>query len=1809
MVGSSPQTGDAANVYHQRRNKTSVDDGEMRLDWHTKASSNSRSHRNSSGSDIIYAVVKGAPSRTSVPKLAGATGSGTSDEESRARSSAAAIGADTRTDGYDGDAVLGNPEDRVPPRRRAVAVTGGASSNLTSSTSHPPPAPSASSVALIELKRLSTQSISSTSSDTTLASSGSSNPLFDERDVEESTTLLDHELAEEAMPLQPPGIEPPPQKSSRPNKAHPDTDPQHKVSSPADSLNQERLQRAKSLLAGSKKLGEEAKSRGAASKASGIETPMATIRTSMDPSTSALDNADPLFQPTAPLVTFPVLDAYLASLKPPNFSVIPESVEEDGDTSASGKSSSSSPLKDGALFKSKDERPPPVPEKPKSTMAVRASTVDSTASKDSKSSSASKGSSKSKNEKPDPRKGMFPPLDKVPVGVSLDELKANITKPAGFFDQELQNVLLTSTADGIMSGESTNIGISWMRFEIVRDFLQYMGLYLSVSGNSYSDQKWLYASVNVIPAAASLDLSRVLGYGGIFLALFGLVAAIAMYTFKIMTKTDPNDDIEGLEVSSWSLRSKAKRIETIAIVFLLTTIYLPLAKFALDALVWSDTMWAVKNPYKTTDKPTWEPLGPADIFRAPDDFCYVTSMRIQDLNLAYVIIPLAVSIIIVNTIYFPLAVRRLVVVNLPRVDKYTEQGDQRLDPDEEYKRITNQDTCPYNFLYNGYRRECGTYKVSVMFTKLLAVVIVVIFSKDNCIFRNTNRMVIEAIRASLQILLTIGLIVRHYMVQPYLYQSQNISEYCTRACSVATSLLGLLIVVRAGPVNLLGILLTSTYVVMCVIVIWFVVRQTQKFQMFLKQLQRRLDFSLEIYNPRLNYAKHIKRRVWQETWTTVLLTAKTFKMPTDKVVAYSQSPHRPPYLLNFTGTVAERHVENLKIIRQIGLRNYTRACRFLTPAILRKRTMILREYVGPDMYYAPELMASNVKTYFGKAYVVPFPFSVVFVYDESSVVVTLVREKELDRYLQQNQDAEIQRRREIRQQLRALDGKFVIRPFIETRSGTSHHRQREREDQGGSMEMSLVNAPISYKRGLFTIHRKKTSTWKGHNMNPGFSVTITYTDGEISDPQGSPQLFHETTIGHSIIGITRDFQVTPALAKLLRDNHELIRRNLPKVHKVMRAYKDHYRREAHHKDETLSYGFFLNIYDNPTLRQSELGPVLMATEENSLLRFPDRELTTTIQFLYERMAMVHSSICHQWWYLFWDDLYRKNHEEIPQLIPASFSPAFPTSICYQPMPRAELEQFLEKHGCWLKHGRSGFMHVGVLNRIYAFLNRLVFEDMRLRRCQRQQKPWQRLVAGSSSGPGSQQGSQQQQPQQQRWWYGPQGQGDDLCFEKYWEISTAERTRIKNLWVVAEARVDSDGSIKKIYRTSNSNEGQDDQPASGGTGTIKRKPSRRILGWFDSITPRRHPSHKVPNYSKDEEDGGGGGGNGAPAGAASETSAPPPSSSSSGKGKDSDSPGKDSSNDNTNAPGTTTTTTGTVRRRRSGIISLGYIIPQTLQQKAAMFSELIIGGSKDVIGDSDEEDDLGPPTERDRLGSSYARYRPHNGRVQMGTITEGAEDEEEREGDDEDGYGSDEEDEDGHHHGLQQRRDTELTPDPSVSGRSSNKSSSRRHHHPLDSRGEDGPKNPFMTPDNTLRAPRLVTPSSRHELVRTSSEQTIVGNPFLTEAEVLDRKKKRDERNRQASQEADAGRGGAGDNAETQLLLDYGAPARDASGANEVTDGALRPREGRGDGGWTRVDMTKKSELHQQQIGAANDEDAGIASDSMSIASMSSEDFW
>jgi hypothetical protein len=66
-------------------------------------------------------------------------------------------------------------------------------------------------------------------------------------------------------------------------------------------------------------------------------------------------------------------------------------------------------------------------------------------------------------------------------------------------------------------------------------------------------------------------------------------------------------------------------------------------------------------------------------------------------------------------------------------------------------------------------------------------------------------------------------------------------------------------------------------------------------------------------------SKHLKQRIWQESLTTLLLAVPQCKMPSSQKLAFvdgdedTSEKSTPPYLLHFSGSPAERHIENLKV--------------------------------------------------------------------------------------------------------------------------------------------------------------------------------------------------------------------------------------------------------------------------------------------------------------------------------------------------------------------------------------------------------------------------------------------------------------------------------------------------------------------------------------------------------------------------------------------------------------------------------------------------------------------------------------------------------------------------------------------------------------------------------------------------------------------------------------------------------------------------------------------------------------------------------
>ncbi|KAJ1995307.1 hypothetical protein GGI04_005846, partial [Coemansia thaxteri] len=273
------------------------------------------------------------------------------------------------------------------------------------------------------------------------------------------------------------------------------------------------------------------------------------------------------------------------------------------------------------------------------------------------------------------------------------------------------------------------------------------------------------------------------------------------------------------------------------------------------------------------------------------------------------------------------------------------------------------------------------------------------------------------------------------------------------------------------------------------------------------------------YDPRLR--RLLIERVWQDTWSAILLASRDFRLLPNHRIAFCQTRAHPPYMVNYIGFAAERHLENLHLYDAIGRRAYSQAIMLERHNDHRTALMdeIVRLYTGPDMYFNPHdanrsgeggsiaagflprygVGRNEIRSWFGKVYILHFPFMVCMIYDElPSVVVPIADENDLRLYLQQNKDVQVMARRDLRRKMRALDGEYVTLTYIE-HSGPngSHHRYclplyAEENDQ--YLAQFAGRRRVLY-RGVVSIRQHGDHMWSGLcNVTPGFECSLELTD-------------------------------------------------------------------------------------------------------------------------------------------------------------------------------------------------------------------------------------------------------------------------------------------------------------------------------------------------------------------------------------------------------------------------------------------------------------------------------------------------------------------------------------------------------------------------------------------------------------------------------------------------------------------------------------------------------------------------------------------
>ncbi|GAA6064386.1 hypothetical protein JCM10212_002919 [Sporobolomyces blumeae] len=900
------------------------------------------------------------------------------------------------------------------------------------------------------------------------------------------------------------------------------------------------------------------------------------------------------------------------------------------------------------------------------------------------------------------RSRIFPPFHLLPPDVTLSDLKQNRRRPPGFLSG---NGILQTLADGALNIFGSAAGIKLTTIEGLRDLMQMITLLVTSASPALSpltlsspmtptrpiESSAFRTALITIPSALSLDLASAFGQASIFLLCFTLLAVFALYEFFRFTggwnaargergiDVGEGYDREDLHEQRRSFRDG--RRWKIFVTFFLTTIYLPLSKLYLSALFWERGFWS-SELYGTSVK---------------DDRCFTTlAAGKSGFNGAIVILPVAVVVLVSLGWWFPIRMHRIIAKAKPTIDKWTELGELRRDRNVEYERLLDHDPSPYSFLYREYRREWASFRAIYMAVKLVNVFLVVLISKDNCIFKTYGETKLDVIRQGSLFAFMMFFFLLDVYSRPQLDPISNRSDRVSRAGYVGISLCGLFVALslpgsRFFDEGAIIIINSVTYSLN----IYFTIISTQLLKRFVKQVRRRLDHSIDVFSPDLDVSKHITRRIWQETFSVLFLASSKFAMSPSTSLVFTQEDGLAPYLLNFRSTVAERHVENLKILREIGPKAYLRGLDNSTEALALQRRL-LHDFAGPDVYFrAPEAANPLVSTFFGRLDIVPFPFVAVLRYDQDPSEPLFLRSTDDLRLLVAQQESlEVRSKKKVRLALRALEGQTLDAPRWEV---------HPLKDPKGT----TVEQRVEYRQATLTIGRNSTFKWRGYNHASGFDVSLEYTDGYGLDVNGKTRSNMSLTVTGTDTGISSDFALTRALACLLQRNREIVEERLPLVEDALRTRRRYFADEAAEKSRVLSHGFLTSVYAEPVSSVAELDQRLRAKEQNSDVQNLVRTYPTTFRCLEERMQSVLGSRLRAWWFVLWDDLWRRNCDlGAIKSRPADFSPQYSTSLCYNPMKRADLEAFLERGG--FDVSRSGFFHPGLLNQIYFLLDEMAF---------------------------------------------------------------------------------------------------------------------------------------------------------------------------------------------------------------------------------------------------------------------------------------------------------------------------------------------------------------------------------------------------------------------------------------------------------------------------------------------------------------------
>ncbi|KAG7388241.1 hypothetical protein PHYPSEUDO_012899 [Phytophthora pseudosyringae] len=850
-----------------------------------------------------------------------------------------------------------------------------------------------------------------------------------------------------------------------------------------------------------------------------------------------------------------------------------------------------------------------------------------------------------------------------------------------------------------------------LRVEIARDYIQTAGLFFAglfvpviayVSdldvGNNMRQILWGFSrfyDVFAVDVSAFLQVPTAATNVFVFFLIMGILAVWVSYLWFLKTGRHMHSRVvevrHGHEATTWAALAVRQATRVKMFTYVITaclTVYLPLTRLCLDVLAASAAPDMDDRDYEN---------GAVDLVVA----------RFKDGSGWWLAVLMAIVVLLSFTCTLPVMFYIAIKRNQPTGSHENANMTHNLDgekvefTDKVYARLVARDPsqlrCPYRSLYAGFGQRSSHYKVVQLAVKIALAFLIVVTTRSS-----------SGLRGGFVCALYIFVVIFTVRGKPFTDPMNNVQEISSKLAAFTTCFCAAVVV---GPNSLRGwggfaVFVQILNMIIMVSVLMLGMKRTR---LWIKDKTGFLSFSdtsrgiedaraVDIV-PEWNPEKEVKHRVWQAFWRATLLELTEPKLGKD-----------------YSGVTIANRLSDLEqaVVASGAHRVVSHWKGQENPYTVRLRQAVLEVLEGVDVFWGDLDNPRSGHSGFGKMYVKPYPYHCTIVYDDpvrsaigetdaggeaSKDVVTLRDDydptdtnsthRNLAKLFFLNFSPQIIARREVRHKLRALSALATsIRfPFAQEEEVTLEDGIIEVKRFGKTYtetRMSKVKFKCYYTWGVIRVETEGD----GHGKTPrvmaeGFQVSMTYRDGQGDAVAPNTGIVHqlkhrEATKGPDHIGLTAEMQESDELSKIFSQTEldwiAAVKKLLSQNQQYRRRLEEKYRRG----NETLSDGFWHEVYNQPRLSRTKLERHLRTLEINPQLRALLKTHADALDSLYLRMRYIYSHPAVTFWYVFWEDVYARNGE-MKKLgdHKALLDPLERTSLCYRVMKRDELEACLE----------------------------------------------------------------------------------------------------------------------------------------------------------------------------------------------------------------------------------------------------------------------------------------------------------------------------------------------------------------------------------------------------------------------------------------------------------------------------------------------------------------------------------------------------